>query len=131
MGEAYKLECDACCYKDNIFTGIGFSYIALESIASFVNDPALKEQIHKFMKDDSVTFDAYDTAYVCPHCNGIQNQLYIEMHSDTMQYKHACHCKRCGTAMEQTIIEHNVPVRLSCPDCSEGKLKATFYMDWD
>lgn len=131
MGEAYKLECDACRYRGDIFVGIGFAYISLESIASFVGDPTLKRQIATFMKDGSTTFNAYDAVYVCPLCKGIQNELYIEMQSDTSQYKHLCNCKRCGAVMEQTMIEHNVPIRLSCPDCSEGKLKATFYMDWD
>lgn len=131
MGEAYKLECDTCSYNDNIFVGIGFAYISLESIATFVDDPALKRQIEAFMKDSSTTFDAYDAMHVCPGCKGIQSELFIEMKSETSQYSHVCRCKRCGAVMEQESIEHNVPVRLSCPDCSEGKLKATFYMDWD
>lgn len=33
--------------------------------------------------------------------------------------------------MKQTPIEHNVPIRLTCPDCRESELKATFFMDWD
>ncbi|CAM3553465.1 hypothetical protein [Marinicrinis lubricantis] len=107
MGEAFKLECDACRYKDNMFVGIGFAYMSLKSIASFVKDCKLKQRIEQFMEDDSVTYNAYDAVFVCPLCRGIQNELYIEMQSDTSQYKHACHCKRCGALMEEANFEHN------------------------
>lgn len=131
MGEAFKLECDTCRYHGNMFVGIGFAYISLKSIASFVDDPALKQRIATFMKDGSTTYDAYKAVYVCPQCRGIQNELYIEMRSNSAQYRHTCSCKRCGTEMEQLWIEHNGPVDVSCPDCRDGKLTATFYMDWD
>lgn len=47
------------------------------------------------------------------------------------QYKISYACPRCASVMQQEHIENNVPVHLSCPACEKGKLKATFYMDWD
>ncbi|MFF2890177.1 hypothetical protein [Paenibacillus sp. NPDC057967] len=131
MGEAFKLECDTCQYHNQIFVGFGFSYMSLKSIASFVHDPSLKRKIEIFMKDQATTFNAYDAMYVCPQCRGIQNELYMEMQSETSQFKQTYSCKGCATMMKEITIEHNAPVQLSCPDCSEGLLKATFYMDWD
>lgn len=132
MGVAYKLECDSCRYESNMFVGIGFAYCSLESIASFVEDAELKQRMLTFMKDSSTQYNAYDAVYVCPQCGGLQNELYIEMSSDSAQYKHTYNCKRCGTAMHEIQIEHNGPVDVAgCPDCRDGKLTATFYMDWD
>lgn len=131
MGEAFKLECGTCHYNSIIYEGIGFMYISLKSIASFVTDPALKQVIGEFMEDGSVSYDAHQALYVCPQCDGIQNELYIEMKSDRSQYRRVCNCKRCGAEMERTPIEHNVPIRLTCPDCRESELMATSFMDWD
>ncbi|RJE87039.1 hypothetical protein D3P07_17875 [Paenibacillus sp. 1011MAR3C5] len=36
------MECDTCQYHNPIFVGLGFSYLSLQSIASFVHDPDLK-----------------------------------------------------------------------------------------
>ncbi|REK76815.1 hypothetical protein [Paenibacillus paeoniae] len=131
MGEVFKLECDTCQYENRISVGIGFLYTSLKSIASFVKDPSIKQQLDSFMKDSSTSFHAYDAMYVCPQCKGIQNELFIEMQSESSHFKHSCSCMRCGTIMIDIPMEHNVPVQLNCPDCSEGGLKATFYMDWD
>ncbi|MWC27618.1 hypothetical protein [Paenibacillus sp. MMS18-CY102] len=97
----------------------------------FVKEPALQQQIEAFLMDGSTKYDAYSSMYVCPACRGIQNELYIEMQSDTSAYKHVCSCKRCGMVMEQAEVEHSGPVLVSCPECSEGKLTAEFYMDRD
>lgn len=50
MGQGYKLTCDHCTYTEDIYIGIGFYYFSLESIASFVKDLALKQQIEHFQK---------------------------------------------------------------------------------
>ncbi|ADO57783.1 hypothetical protein [Paenibacillus polymyxa] len=131
MGEAYKLDCDTCAYTKNIFVGFGFSYMSLESIASFVQDTVLKRRIGEFIGNPSTRYDAYDAIYVCPVCQAIRNELFIEMISDSSQYKISYACPRCASVMEQEHIENNVPVHLSCPAWEKGKLKATFYMDWD
>lgn len=101
MGEAYKLDCDTCTYTRNIFVGFGFVYMSLESIASFVQDAALKRRIEEFIGNPSTRYDAYNALYVCPVCRAIRNELFIEMKSDSSQYR------------------------------SSYALKATFYMDWD
>ncbi|WP_090738615.1 hypothetical protein [Paenibacillus sp. Mc5Re-14] len=131
MGEAYKLDCDSCVFTKNIFVGFGFSYMSLESIASFVQDTVLKRRIGEFIGNPSTRNDAYDALYVCPVCQAIRNELFIEMISDSSQYKISYACPRCASVMEQEHIENNVPAHLSCPACEKGKLKATFYMDWD
>lgn len=131
MGEGYKLECDTCRYHSLIYEGIGFKYTSLKSIASFVKDPALQQVIGQFIQDGSAAYYAYQALYVCPQCEGIQNELYIEMKSDRSQYRHIYNCKRCGAGMEQITVENNNPIRLNCPDCRIGKLKMTCYLDWD
>ncbi len=131
MGEAYKLDCDSCVFTKNIFVGFGFSYMSLESIASFVQDAALKRCIEEFTGNPSTRYDAYDAIYVCPVCQDIRNELFIEMISDSSHYKISYACPKCASVMEQEHIENNAHVHLSCPACEKGKLKATFYMDWD
>ncbi|NEU28737.1 hypothetical protein [Paenibacillus ottowii] len=131
MGEAYKLDCDTCVFTKNIFVGFGFSYMSLESIASFVQDAALKRCIEEFTGNPSTRYDAYDAIYVCPVCQDIRNELFIEMISDSSHYKISYACPKCASVMEQEHIENNAHVHLSCPACEKGKLKATFYMDWD
>ncbi|MEK5505619.1 hypothetical protein MKX46_07440 [Paenibacillus sp. FSL P4-0113] len=131
MGEAYKLDCDTCAYTKNIFVGFGLLYMSLESIASFVQDTVLKRRIGEFIGNPSTRYDAYDAIYVCPVCQAIRNELFIEMISDSSQYKISYACPRCTSVMEQEHIEKNASHHLSCPACEKGKLKATFYMDWD
>ncbi|MDY8094417.1 hypothetical protein UY456_15570 [Paenibacillus polymyxa] len=131
MGEAYKLDCDTCAYTKNIFVGFGLLYMSLESIASFVQVAALKRRIEEFIGDPSTRYDAYKALYVCPVCKTMRNELLIEIKSDSSQYRISYACPRCTSVMEQEHIENNAPHHLSCPACEKGKLKATFYMDWD
>ncbi|KAF6628696.1 hypothetical protein H6F38_19435 [Paenibacillus sp. EKM208P] len=131
MGEAYKLDCDTCTYTENIFIGFGLAYMSLESVASFVKDAALKRCIEEFIGNPSTRYDAYNALYVCPACQAMRNELFIEMKSDSSQYRSSYACPRCTSVMEQKHIENNAPHHLSCPACEKGKLKAKFYMDWD
>ncbi|WP_311079212.1 hypothetical protein [Paenibacillus polymyxa] len=94
MGEAYKLDCDTCAYTKNIFVGFGFSYMSLESIALFVRDTALKRRIEEFIDNPSTKYDAYDALYVCPACQAISNELFIEMKSDSSHYKISYACPK-------------------------------------
>lgn len=131
MGQGYKLTCDHCTYTEDIYIGIGFYYFSLESIASFVKDLALKQQIEHFQKDPATTFDAYKALYVCPSCNAVRNELFMKMCSDTSQFVTIYTCKRCKDTLRLTPLEHLVPVHLSCPACEHGQLESTFFMDWD
>ncbi|SCW30513.1 hypothetical protein SAMN04487970_100277 [Paenibacillus tianmuensis] len=130
MGEAYKLECGHCGYHTNVFVGIGFMYVDLHSIASFVQDTALKQRIAEFEKEPSTRYEAYNALYRCRACRSLRNELYLEMKSDSDYFVTTYSCGKCMEAM------HPVPgdpgaVQLDCPECASGKLTATFYMDWD
>ena len=130
MGEAYTLKCSHCDFHTNVFVGIGFQYIYLSSIASFVQDAALKHRIAEFEKDKSTRYNAHDTLYRCTACRTIRNELYLEMKSDGDYFVTAYSCRKCGEAMrpEQDDL---AAVPLDCPECASGKLTASFYMDWD
>ncbi|GAA0385446.1 hypothetical protein [Paenibacillus motobuensis] len=132
MGVACKLSCGHCSYHQNVFLGIGFRYIDLDSILEWYEEEEGRQRIKEFRGDQKTTFHCYDGLYVCPECNYLLNHVYLHMQSETKSYTNRYICPRCNTKMPtEPLLEEIKSGVLDCPDCKQEKLVVAFYMDWD
>lgn len=140
MGDAYKLKCEHCSFKQNVFLGFGFHHVDLENISTSIKDASIQARIAKFLKDKSARYDAFEALYTCQKCNYLLNDLYLAIQSDTDSFTITYDCPRCSDPLlfepdsklsnQATMLDMPECV-LACPECRKEKLTFSYFMEWD
>ncbi|MFG0216635.1 hypothetical protein ACFU8X_26550 [Brevibacillus porteri] len=133
MGVAYKLHCERCSYKQNVYMGVGFRYGNLSEIGEWFEDQAGKERIREFLMDDRTTYNCFHGLYVCEKCKYLLNAHYLHLQSDTDSYVQSYDCPRCSEKMPSIPIDKELDhgYAPTCPECGEEKLSVEGFLDWD
>ncbi len=132
MGVACTLSCTQCSYKQNVFLGIGFRYIDLNTILEWYEQEEGRQRIKEFMNKDDTHFECYDGLYVCQQCSCLLNNVFLYIKTNDDSYTNSYVCPRCNIRMPTKPLLNDVKSGvLDCPDCRKEKLEVNFYMDWD
>lgn len=99
MGVAGTLSCKQCSYSQNVFLGIGFRYIDLNSILEWYEQEEGRQHIRDFMSKEDTTFECYDGLYVCEQCKYLLNRVFFELKLGNYVYTNRYECPRCNTQM--------------------------------
>ncbi|WP_366289827.1 hypothetical protein [Paenibacillus sp. AN1007] len=132
MGVAGTLSCKQCAYSQNVFLGIGFRYMDLNSILEWYEQEEGRQHIREYMSREDTIFECYDGIYVCEQCKYLLNGIFLELKSGDDMYTNRYDCPRCSTQMPtKPPLDEVESGQLDCPACGETTLEMNLYMDWD
>lgn len=134
MGTGYSLGCKQCCYNREFKLGIGRDYFPLANLLR-LNIVQSKEHVAELREIIDhyhiLEHDYSHKIYACQQCNGLFEQLHIEIHTaENRNYKTDHRCPKCNISLALLAGIHQVLCR-PCPDCGQQTIEMERVIDWD